>query len=103
MRLGDFLNANAYSHPDSPYSGPTINLRSCFGGQLAEQFANWSGLRTTGWTGTVGIGSPGGCSTGNNDKTPNYHGHGWYVTYTPIKGMGNGATRTGHTNYYTGY
>jgi len=103
-RLGTLLNADAYSlNGDAPYTGPTIHLRSCYGGQFAEQFASWSGLQTTGWTKEVSYGAADDLPNDPMDWIPDYHGNGDYVTWTPIKGMGNGAKLTNRTSWYTGY
>ncbi len=89
QRLGALLKADENTAPG--WKGPTIHLRSCYGGRFAEEFANHSGLQTTGWTGPIAYGSPEGISMNFEDNVPNYHGRGQYVVYDPIKGMGNGA------------
>jgi RHS repeat-associated protein len=93
-RLGLLLNADAYAvNGETAYIGPTIHLRSCYGGRFADEFANWSGLQTTGWTEQVIFGSAGVVTIPDNG-TPDYHGQGYYEVWTSVKGMGNGAVQT---------
>jgi hypothetical protein len=78
--LGRILKHGNGELPYSQYDGATIHLRCCYGETFADQVADASGLRTTGWTGEVHS-----AISGAPDYAPgaDYYGSGDYVTYYP--------------------